>query len=176
MAAIGNDVGTNADGNAGAAALVWKTITIGTYRSVGELRDALRAAHIWIGDVATEALDLPALALAETETEIDLAVIPVEQLGFGASGATLGDIQERAKRRGLVLCPAEVALQLRLQYRRQPVGEFLLVAMEPLAMPDGRHVSFVVGNGGAGLAIIGRRIAADDLIAPLTKLVFALPR
>jgi hypothetical protein len=176
MAAIGNDAGTNADGNAGAAIPVWKTITIGTYRSVGELRDALRAADIWVGDVATEALDLPALALAETETEIDLAVVPVEQLGSRATGATLDHIQERAKRRGLVLCPAEAALQLRLQYRRQPVGEFLLVAMEPLTMPDGWHVSFVVGNGGAGLAIVGRRIAANDLVAPLTKLVFALPR
>ena len=175
MAVIGNDAGTDTGGVA-AAIPVWKTITIGTHHTVEELRDALLRKRMWIGDLARAALDLPALTLAEAETEIDLAILSVGDLGLGPGGVTFADVAERAKRRGLGLCPAEVALQLRLQYPRQPVGEFLLIAMEPIALPDGQRILFMVGNGGAGLAIVGRQVGSDDLIEPSTPLVFVVPR
>jgi len=42
---------------------------------------------------------------------------------------------------------------LRLQYRDQPLGEFLDVAMEPIAIYGGDLVGLTIGNGGEGLML-----------------------
>jgi hypothetical protein len=154
----------------------WRTITLGTYRTPGDLRDALRRKRIAIGHTASALLDLPSLPLSRAEMLVDLAVLSVEELGFGADGASLADINLQARRRGLELCSPEVAFQLPLQYRRQPIGEFLLIAMEPLVTPAGDPVALLVANGGAGQIIVGRRADPDDLIGPTMKLVFVVSR
>ncbi|WP_119304787.1 hypothetical protein [Dongia deserti] len=155
---------------------VWKTIILGTYRTPDDLRDALRRKRIWIGHAANPLLDLSSPALQQVEAPIDLAVISVAELGFAEDGASLSDVIFRAKRLGLTPCLPEVAFQLPLQYQHWPLGEFLLIATEPIAPPAGEPVALLVGNGGAGLVIVGRRADYDDLIAPETKLVFAAPR
>lgn len=58
----------------------------------------------------------------------ELVSFSVAQLGF-PNGAKLEDIYERARGLGLDLCPAEVGSHLRLQYKDQPYGEYLLIAM-----------------------------------------------
>ena len=44
---------------------------------------------------------------------------------------------------------------MRLQYLDQPLGEFLRIAMTPVARYTGELVDFTVGNGGAGLVLVG---------------------
>jgi hypothetical protein len=63
----------------------------------------------------------------------------------------LRDLYRRALQLGLELCPAEGAPQLRLEYLNQPVGEFLHVAMRPIATYGGDLVDLTemlsnVGN------------------------------
>jgi hypothetical protein len=73
-----------------------------------------------------------------------------------------------------MLCPAEVAPQLRLQYPDQPPGEFLRIAMAPIATNRG-DVGFVVGNGGLGLLLIGADGRPHRVVSPMVRFVFVHP-
>jgi hypothetical protein len=63
---------------------------------------------------------------------VELALLSAAKLGMEPQAA-LSDLYRRAKEAGLELCPAEVGPQLRLDYRNQPGGEALNIAMEPVA-------------------------------------------
>jgi hypothetical protein len=84
----------------------------------------------WAGDI------LKKTTLASAETEIELVLVTVSGLGF--TKATRRDvIYDRARELGLDLVPAEVGPQLRLQYTDQPLNEWMVMAMEPIAYSDG---------------------------------------
>jgi hypothetical protein len=127
---------------------VWRTIQIGTYNSVEELLQALLDAENRISDGGDDILKRT--LLATEPTEVDLVIVTVAELGF-PDGATRKQIYEKAFSLGLELCPAEVGPQLRLQYRDQPLGEWLLVAMEPIADSDGYPKVFLVKHDDDGL-------------------------
>ena len=76
---------------------------------------------------------------------------------------------------GLDLCPPEVGPQLRLQYADQKVGEFLLIGMKPLPTASDSDACFVVGNGGAGLLIIGRSAGPNLTVTSRSQFVFVRP-
>ena len=147
--------------------LAWKTIVLGTRDSANALRAALRMARCGVGDLASAVLDQPIFAVSGHETGIDLVVLSAADLGIETESVSLGEIYSRAVELHYGLCPAEVGPQLRLQYPDQPVGEFLWIAMEPIATSHENFVTFVVGNGGAGLILIGSG-ARSDLIVPST--------
>jgi hypothetical protein len=178
----------------GADITTWKAITLGTFKSVNVLREALdtwhcgipgatvqaRSAHgpkpprCVLGDWAAEIIGRPAFVLSKTPATVSLVVVSVAQLGF-EDEASLADIYARAKQLGLDLCPAEVGPQLRLQYLDQPVGEFLHIAMEPVARYGGEPVWLTVANAGAGLALMGGEARPGLILQPTTRLVFARP-
>jgi hypothetical protein len=111
---------------------IWRTITLGTYSGVDTYRRALDSAGIKIGNAADEILGRPAFPYTGMKTDVELALLSAANLGV-ESESSLSDLYKRAKQVGLELCPAEVALQLRLDYRNQPLGEALNIAMEPVA-------------------------------------------
>ena len=157
---------------------VWKTISLGTYKDVNAVREALNATPspcpIQVGDWASEALGR--LRYGEAFSKLDLVVVRVSALGFGDGGATLRDIYARASRLGLALAPAEVGPALRLDYLDQPLGEFLHIATKPVTRDGGDPVDFTIGNGGAGLLLISGD-AHNDLIVPgSARFVFVRPR
>ena len=123
----------------------WRKLTIGGHKSVEALVKAIEAKGYklsdWARDIAKK------VTLAKEATEVELVMVTVGELGF-KNGATRKDIYDRAISLGLSLCPAEVGMQLRLQYEDQPKGEWLLVAMEP-----------ITGSGG-GLDVF--RVVRDD--------------
>ena len=134
---------------------VWKTIKLGTIKNADEFRKALKKAGFKISDWANNIIGKPAFTVASSEEEIELVNLSVEELGF-KNGAKYGDICTRAKELGLELCPNEVGPQLRLQYKDQPKGEWLRIAMEPITVSLGYLLIFDVEHGGDDLWLYSR--------------------
>ncbi len=133
---------------------VWKTIKLGTHKDADALRKALKKADFKIGDWGNDILSKPAFTVASAEEEIQLVNLSVADLGF-KEGANYENICSKAKELGLELCPNEVGPQLRLQYKDQPKGEYLRIAMEPITGSDGRLNFFSVGHDDDGLWLDG---------------------
>lgn len=155
---------------------IWKTVTLGTYANARGLREALLAAQCGIGDLAGDILYRPAFKVSRTRMELDLVVRSVAELGFGADGASSANIYMHARERGLELCPAETAAQLRLQYPDQPLGELLHIAMEPVGTSAGEVAHLILGNDGAELFIVAGSAPGDLMLAPTVQFVFVRPR
>lgn len=141
---------------------VFKTITLGTGLSTAkDFHKALKDAGCKIGTWGDDTLGQRAFAASAERTEVNLVSVTVAELGF-KKGATRREIYERAQELGLSLCPAEVGPQLRLQYLDQPLGEWLIIGMEPIADSDGGLSVFGVGRGGGGRWLGGGDGIPDD--------------
>ena len=130
---------------------------------------------ILVGDDADEILGRPAFPYIKAPVELDLVVLSVFDLGFD-DRASLHDIYARAVAQGFELCPAEAGPALRLNYLDQPVGEFLHIAMRPVARYTGELVDLSVGNAGAGLLLIGGGGQPDEVFSGAERFVFVRPR
>lgn len=115
---------------------IWKTIILGINKSPSEARKAIKANGYRISDYADQILNN--VKFSETETQIDLVIITVAELGL-ENGARRNEIYARAIEFGFGLCPTEVGPALRQQYPDQPYGESICVAMDPIAVSDGSN-------------------------------------
>ncbi|MEH2492255.1 hypothetical protein [Bradyrhizobium sp. AZCC 2230] len=153
----------------------WRTIAVGTFPDPLALRSALDAAGCNIGGLASEVLARPAFTVSSSRTNVELVAVSAVELGFETDTVTLAAVYTRARQLGFELAPAEVGPQLRLQYLDQPMGEFLVVAMEPIRTWSHAPIVLNVANGGAGLILIGQD-GRDDAEIPVTsRFVFARP-
>lgn len=140
----------------------WMTLSLGTGpKTADDFRRALKKGGHHISDWANNILGKPAFIVAKKKTEVELIRVTVADLGF-ESGATRQDIYERAMKLGFALCPAEVGPQLRLQYKDQPMNEWLLVAMEPITDSDGSLNVFNVARNEDGSWLISNYGKPDD--------------
>jgi len=153
---------------------IWRTIPLGTYKGVDAYRRALDSAGIKIGDAADEILGRPAFPYTRMKTDVELVLLSAADLGV-ESESSLADVYKRARQIGLELCPAEVAPQLRLDYRNQPLGEALNIAMEPVATHSGEPTILALVNFGTGLALIGSDGRSEFMVPRTWRFVFALP-
>ena len=115
-------------------------------------------------------------SLSTNETEINLVIASVADLGFSDEGAALPAIYARARTLGLELCPAEVGPLLRLRYLNQPVGEWLRIAMTPIVTNEGIAADFTVANGGTGPMLLGGEVRADSIMPAVIRFVFMRPQ
>ncbi len=106
----------------------WMTLRLGTFKNVEEIRQALKAGGNNINDWTNNILGKPAFTVSETEQDVELVNVSVRELGF-KKGASYTDICERAQELGLDLCHVEVGPQLRLQWKDQPKGMFIVVGI-----------------------------------------------
>lgn len=130
--------------------LTWRKVTVGVHGSVATLKQALIDNKFNVSDYASQILEK--MKVSKVAIELELVVLSVAELGF-TNGATFAQIVEQAKQLELDLCPAEVGPVLRLVYKDQLRGEWLLVAMEPIADSDGRSSVFDVDHDGDGLCL-----------------------
>jgi hypothetical protein len=122
---------------------IWKTAKLGTCKTADDYRKALKKARYGINIWANEILNKAAFTFTQQETEVDLVVLSVGELGF-KDGAHYNDICARAVEMGLELCPAEVGPTLRLAYADQPKNECLRIATEAIIDSDGYLFIFAV--------------------------------
>jgi hypothetical protein len=169
---------------------VWKTITLGGSKGVNAVRQAMETAPcpISIADDADEILGRPAFPFIKQPVELDLVVLSVFELGFGDQDArtnvelgasvevSLRDIYARAVSLGFELSPAEVGPALRLQYPDQPHGEFLQIAMSPVAKYTGELVRLSVARTGPGLLLLGGNGDPAATVPGAVRFVFVRPR
>jgi uncharacterized protein YjiS (DUF1127 family) len=130
---------------------VWKTIRVGTFADPFSLINALDAVGCGIGNLAGEILARPAFTLSATKTKVELFAVSAAELGFETNTASLADIYARANQLGFGLAAAELGAQLRLQYFDQPIGEFLIIGMEPIKTWKGDHVILTVAKWRSGI-------------------------
>ncbi|MGY4451042.1 hypothetical protein ACVWZR_005702 [Bradyrhizobium sp. i1.3.1] len=104
---------------------------------------------------------------------MELILVSPAQLGFTSDTVTLADVYARARQLGFELAAAEVGPQLRIQYLDQPIGEFLIIGMEPIKTWSGEPIVLNVANGGAGLILIGQDGKAASEIHVTSRFVFA---
>jgi len=152
---------------------VWKTIRLGTgLKTAKDFYEAIVTSGNRIGDWGHDILNQPAFVARETEKEVSIVNISVAELGF-EDGATRKDIYDRAIRLGLNLCPAEVGPQLCLQYNNKPKGEWLCVAMKPIA-DSGAGVSriFCVGHDGVVNWFFGVNGSPDSFWSGCSRWLF----
>jgi hypothetical protein len=154
---------------------IWRTTTLGSHKGVDSYRDALDAAKMKIGDAADEILGRPAFHYVKEKTEVELTLVSVAELGV-ESESRLSEIYRRATQLGLALCPPEVGPQLRLDYRDQPVGESLLIAMEPVKTYYGDPTILALMNFGSGPALVGSDGRLESVVSGYLRFVFALPK
>ncbi len=108
---------------------VWKTIELGTYHSVDDLWSTLKYQGYKLEDWS-KMIKRFSFVLEKVKTRIDLVKVTPAALGLTEETATLQEIYKCVRGYGLKPCPMEVAPQLRLQYRNQPIGECLKVSIE----------------------------------------------
>ncbi len=152
---------------------VFKTITLGLHKTADAYRKALETDGYRIGDYAGQILKK--IEVAQTETQVDLVVLTVAELGF-KDGARRDAIYAKALEFGLQLCPAEVGPALCLVYKDQPRGEWLRIGMEPLAGSGGYLRVFVVGNDDGDRWLYSSFGYPDDFWRAGDRWVFVAPR
>jgi hypothetical protein len=152
---------------------IWRTIRIGGFRNADEVRKAIKNAGMNIGNYANDILGK--IPLATSETDVNIVLLSVADLGF-KNGAEYGKICSRAKELGLELCPAEVGSQLRLQYKDQPNGEWLIVAMKPITDSDDDLELFVVERDDFGLWLYIDYGYSDNFWDSSNRFAFVLPQ
>lgn len=153
----------------------WKTITIGTFADLIRLRNDMDRMGCNIGGQAAEILARPTFAVTSHKTDVDLVALSPAQLGFTSDTVSLATVYARARQLGFELAAAEVGPQLRIQYLDQPMGEFLIIGMEPIKKWSGEPIILNVANGGAGLILIGQDGRAGAEIPVTSRFVFARP-
>jgi len=121
-----------------------QTIEIGG-QTEQELEAALEDAGFRISDYAHHMLRHEDFTTAKNPEQADLVRLTVGDLGFDHDPTT-DEIYQRAQELGLELCPAEVGPHLRLDYKDQPLGEWLRIAMKQISDPGGSPSVFRVGR------------------------------
>jgi hypothetical protein len=154
----------------------WKTIKLGTgLKTADDFRRALSDGGFRLSEWVNDILEKPAFTVATEETEVDLVKVTIAELGF-KKGAQRDQIYERAEKLGLEFCSSEVGTQLRLQYKNQPNGEWIVVAMEPIIDSDSDPWLFTVERDDSRLWFSGCWGDLDRFWGPIDQWVFCRPR
>ena len=151
--------------------ILYKTIeTNPDIKNGADAKRILESNDVKFGGVSTEILRK--VEFSNEIKKFDLVSFSVEQLGFPGS-ATTAEIYQRADELGLKLCPAEVGPLLRLAYKDQKEGEYLLVAMKPILSTGGNPRLFGLGRRSGGVWLDTNWVNPGNRWFPQHRFVFS---
>ena len=141
------------------------------------MRDAMDKAPcpISAGEWADEILGRPAFPFNKTKVELDLVVFRSRSSDL-AMTALLFRTSTRAPLRLGLRSVQQRSAGVAPQLSDQPIGEFLHIAMTPVARYSGELVGFTIANGGAGLLFVGGDGRAQVVMPGVVRFVFVRPR
>ncbi len=157
--------------------LVWKSLTLGLYKSADEYRRAIQREpkYIEVSKSAQSMLNAVEFAWSPDLIDVDLVTIRVIDLGF-PEGGHFDAICDRAAVRGLRMCRPEVGPALRIALLDQPEGDTLYVAMNPIDVAPFSYV-FGVESDNFRLSLFGFSIPQSRQINDWNaRFVFERPR
>lgn len=125
---------------------IFKTIQLGKKITKTELEKAGFKVSDWANDI------LEQVEFSKKKESIDLVVLTPSDMGL-TGYPTLKEIYGKAFELGYELCPAEVGPLLRMEYRDQPMDEWLRIAMNPINDRDGDPTIFRLGHNADGLGL-----------------------
>jgi hypothetical protein len=149
---------------------IWRGVEIGSYKKVENL---LREISSFPFSNSAERL-MMSTDLAARVMMVRVGLVTVQEL-TGKSRATMDEVYAVICDLGSI-CPAEVGPALREQYRNQPIGEQVLIAMIPIEDVEEGPRIFVVGHyHTGGLGFRTRPYKPDEILAGDTKFVVMIP-
>lgn len=113
-------------------------VRVGTLKTVAELRQAVIAADCQISGWADGIVNQPAFkaGIVQVEEDVEFIFASNAELGY-PQGCTRAQTYEAGLKLGWKLCFPSDAIEIRRHYLDQPNGEYILIAMEPIADSDG---------------------------------------
>jgi hypothetical protein len=148
---------------------LWKTLIVGMWKSVADIRTALTASNMRLGDWAADILDRVSLP-TESET-VEFGRVTVKDLGF-TKNTPLRDILAAIKALGHKLCLPEDGAVLRVGYPEQPRNETVWLAMKPAKGSDGRWYVLCVNRNAGVLWLYAYCYGLDDIWGPGDEFFF----
>lgn len=140
-------------------------------KSKEQLIAEMKAQGINISDYAKSMMDNPDFVVSENREEAKLIRLSVGDLGF-KTNATTDQIFERAQALGLELCPADTGPNYGLQYKDQPLNEWVRIGMKQITDSDGDPSVFGLGRDDDGLWLHSTWARPDDEWYPDLESVF----
>jgi len=138
-----------------------------------QLISEMKSANISISDYAKSMIDNSDFITSKKSEEMTLVRLTVADLGF-KTRATTDKIYERAEALGLELCPSEVGPNYRLQYKSQPLSEWLYIGMKQITDSHGYPRVFKLERRDGGFWLNHSWATPDSEWGPDGKFVFRL--
>ncbi len=158
------------------ARIKFRTVELGTGIKNGkEFKGAIENSGMRVDDWAEQILRSPEFNVVGQHANADLVEVSVASLGFPDDAAN-EEIWRAGQDLGLDLCPAEVGPQLRLQYKEQPLDEWLIIAMKAIHDAVGHPNVFAVARDDDGLWLGGHNGHPSCTWNPDFRFVFLCPR
>lgn len=151
---------------------VWKRITVGTYKSISEIRKAVEVGGFRIDYPSNDILNK--IPITSEEAVIELVTATGTELGF-KEGVCYEEIAKRIQGLGFGLCPAEIGPYLRLQFPEQKRGEWIVIAMDQILDSGGQLMRFYVTADHNGLWLNGIHVNPEGRWSPTFRWAFMRP-
>ena len=140
-------------------------------KSKEQLISEMEAQGINISNYAKSMMDNPDFIVGSSREEAKLVRLTVADLGFKTS-ATIDQVFERAQALGLELCPPDTGPNYRLQYKDQPLNDWVRIGMKQISDSDGGPNVFDLERYDDGLWLGYDWAGPDDAWYPDYEFVF----